>query len=178
MGKILLIEGMLLLLIAGLASAAEHDFGETKQLIDSRLGCDKLADKQLEAIGEYYMEQMHPGEQHEWMDEMMGGEGSERLRQMHIQMAKVLYCGAPGGMTGSGGMMGMMSVMMNGAGGNREGWQTPQTTMMQGIMGSGGYFGYWNFVNILYVVLLIGLIILVYLWIIKLWKEQERQRGK
>lgn len=63
----------MLLLSVGLVSAHEHNFGETKQLIDSGIGCDKLTDEQLESIGEYYMEQMHPGEAHELMDNMMGG---------------------------------------------------------------------------------------------------------
>ena len=35
---------------------------------------------------------MHPGESHEIMDKMMDGEGSEALRQVHINMARRLYC--------------------------------------------------------------------------------------
>src|SRR3989338_697642 len=82
----------MLLLGMSLVSAHKPDFGETKQLIDSGISCDKLTDEQLESIGDYYMEQMHPGEAHEMMDQMMGGEGSESLRQVHINMAKRLYC--------------------------------------------------------------------------------------
>lgn len=80
------------ILISSQALAEEHDFTETKQLIDSGISCNKLTDEQLEEIGNYYMEQMHPGEQHELMDKMMGGEGSESLRQMHIAIAKRVYC--------------------------------------------------------------------------------------
>ncbi len=158
----------MLLLSVSLVSAHEYNFNETKQLIDSGINCDKLTDEQLEAIGDYYMEQMHPGEAHEMMDQMMGGEGSESLRQMHINMAKRLYCNENvSGMMGSGGMMGMMN------------WQSPQTNMMQGMMGNWGYsFGYWDFINILYVILLIGLIVLVYLWIIKIWKNMQNKGGK
>ena len=146
-----------------LVFAHEHNFAETKQLIDSGIGCDKLTDEQLEAIGEYYMEQMHPGEAHEMMDKMMGGEGSESLKQMHIQMAKRLYCNEDiGGMMGGG----MMNMMMGG--GNMMG---------SGMMGNLGYnFGYWSFLNVLYAILLIGLIILVYLGIIKLWKDLFQKR--
>ena len=161
--SIIVIFSMLLLSVS-LVSAHEHNFAETKQLIDSGISCDKLIDEQLESIGEYYMEQMHPGEQHELMDKMMGGDGSDTLKQMHIQMAKRLYCNEDvGGMMGGG----MMNMMM---GGNMMG---------SGMMGNWGYsFGYWNFINVLYIILLIGLIILVYLWILKLWKNMQNKGGK
>ena len=164
MKNILLTVGIILLLSISIVSAHEHDFSETKQLIDSGVSCDKLTGEQLEAVGEYFMEQMHSGEAHELMDQMMGGEGSESLKQMHIQMAKRIYCNEDvSGMMGSGGMMGMMPMMMN--------------MMGSGMMGNWGYsFGYWNFINILYVILLIGLIILVYLWIIKLWRNSYAKK--
>lgn len=164
MTKILFfIMGIIFLLTINLVFAHEHNFAETKQLIDSGISCDKLANEQLEAIGEYYMEQMHPGEAHEIMDNMMGGEGSESLKQVHINMAKRLYCNDDiyvGYEMMSGGMMNMVM-----------GGQILQTNMMQGFMGNWGYFAYWNFLNVLYVILLIGLIILVYFWIAKLWRD-------
>ena len=169
-----------LIFVLGINLALAHgNFNETKILIDSGISCDKLADEQLEEIGDYYMEQMHPGESHELMDNMMGGEGSESLKQMHINMAKRLYCNEDvsmmsGGMMntmmgnnmmGSGGMMKMMGGnMMNNAG--------------YGMMGNYGYgLGYWSFINILYIILLIGLIILVYLWIAKLLKNTKNKKG-
>src|SRR3989344_1666488 len=152
----------MLLLGVSLVSAHEHDFDETKQLIDSGIDCDKLTDEQLESIGDYYMEQMHPGEAHEMMDQMMGGEGSESLRQVHINMAKRLYCNEDvGGMMG-GGMMNMM--------------------MGNNMMGSGmignypAYYGYNSFWNILWLIFLIGVIVLI-IWLIykftKKGKESE-----
>ena len=42
----------MLLVSVSLVSAHEHDFAETKQLIDSGISCDKLTDEQLEAMGE------------------------------------------------------------------------------------------------------------------------------
>lgn len=162
-------------------------FEEGKKLVESKISCDELSDDQFEAIGDYFMEQMHSGKAHEMMDQMMGGEGSERLRQMHVMMAKNLYCNEnAGSMMGSGGMMGMMNRMngggmmgadnmmssggmMNMMGGGMMG--APQTSMMQGRMGCfGGGFSSWNFFNVLYPILLVGLIVLVYLWIIKLWR--------
>jgi len=180
MKKIGLLVGMLLLSIS-IVFAAE-DFSETKKLIDSNISCDKLTDDQLEEMGDYYMEQMHPGEQHEMMDRMMGGEDSETVKQMHIQMAKSIYCGETNqgmvsmmnmmtnGMMGSGGMMGMMNYGSNGFG-------NMMTNKVGGMMGNYGSYGMmggygmnnsWSF---LYILLLIGLIILVYVLIIKLIRE-------
>lgn len=119
MQKTFLITGLVLLLNISLIFAHEHGFTKTKQLIDSGISCDKLTDEQLEAIGDYYMEQMHPGEQHEIMDEMMGGEGSNTLKQAHINMARRFYCNEGVGrmmdVTGFGGMMGMMGPMWGGS---------------------------------------------------------------
>ncbi len=144
----------ILLLGISLVSAQEHDFSETKQLIDSGISCDKFTDEQLEAIGDYYMEQMHPGDAHEIMDNMMGGEGSESLRQVHINMAKRLYCNdnlyIGYGMMGSGGMMGMMNMMGGG--------------MMGSYPASYAYsnYGYWN---ILWILLFVAVIFLI-VWIV------------
>jgi len=138
----------MLLLGMSLVSAHEHDFDETKQLIDSGISCDKLTDEQLESIGDYYMEQMHPGEAHEMMDQMMGGEGSESLKHVHINMAKRLYCNENVyigyGMMGSG-MMGNYPT----------------------------YYGYNNFWNILWLVFLIGVIALIVWLIYKFTKRGE-----
>jgi len=135
----------MLLLSVSLVFAHEHNFDETKQLIDSGISCDKLTDEQLESIGDYYMEQMHPGEAHELMDQMMGGEGSDSLKQVHIQMAKKLYCNEDVGGMMSGGMMNMVG---------------------SGMMGNyPTYYGYNNFWNILWLVSLIGVIALI-VWLI------------
>ncbi len=147
----------MLLLSVSLVSAHEHNFNETKQLIDSGISCDKLTDEQLEAMGDYYMEQMHPGEAHEMMDKMMGGEGSESLKQMHIQIAKRLYCNED-----AGGMMGgsMMNMMMG------------NNMMGSGMMGNyPSYYGYNSFWNILWLVFLIGVIVLIIWLIYKLTKK-------
>ncbi len=86
----------LLVLLTILPSVFAHtdaNVTEIEQIINQQIPCSQLTDEQLEAIGDYYMELMHPGQAHEIMDQMMGGEGSESLRQMHILMARRIYCG-------------------------------------------------------------------------------------
>ncbi|MBI2542270.1 hypothetical protein HYV80_06180 [Candidatus Woesearchaeota archaeon] len=166
---------LIFILSMSFAFADAENFAEAKKLIDSKIPCAQLAEGQLESIGDYLMEQAHPGEAHEVMDRVMGGEGSESLRLMHIAMAKRLYCndanaavdygmigygmmGAYGKGTNYGGMMNMM-------GGN----------FGYGMMGNYSY-GYWGFLNFLSIILVIGLVILVYMWILKLWKEMSRKQ--
>jgi hypothetical protein len=72
------------------------------------LSCDKISEEDLERLGDAVMEQQHPGEAHVQMDAMMGGEGSESLRSIHLSMGEsYLGCGERYG-TGmmGGGMMG------------------------------------------------------------------------
>src|SRR3989338_1357596 len=164
MKKILMLYSLIALLSIGIAfSHGEDELADARQIIENKVPCSEFTEDQLEHMGDYYMEQMHSGEAHELMDKMMGGEGSESLRQMHIAMAKRIYCDDTSGMANYG-MMGMMmgGGMMNMAGSNMMGY---------GMMGNFGYgSGYLSFVSLLYLILLIGLIILVYLWIFRLWK--------
>lgn len=161
---------LILIFSVSIAYADMEDFAEAKKLIDAKTQCSQLTEEQLEIIGDYLMEQMHPGEAHELMDNMMGGEGSESLRLMHIAMAKRLYCNDISSSVGYGMMgYGMMGTGLR-AGKNYGGMMN----MMGGNLGygmMGNSYGYWGFLNFLSLVLLIGLIILVYLWIAKLWKE-------
>src|SRR3989344_2898244 len=90
--KVILLYFLIFVLSVSMVFADAEDFTEAKKLIDAKTPCSKLTENQLEMIGDYLMEQMHPGEAHELMDRMMGGEGSESLRLIHIAMAKRLYC--------------------------------------------------------------------------------------
>jgi len=158
MKKIIFVMVVILLLSFGLAGAVtQQEINEAKKLIDSKADCKSLSNSQLEIMGEYYMEQMHPGESHELMHQMMGlKEGSEDEEQFHINMAKAIYCEEEN-VFGSGGMMGggMMSMMMGG-------------NIGYGMMDNNpfGYgYGYWSFWNIVWSLLWIGLIVLV-IWLI------------
>jgi hypothetical protein len=165
-GKIGMMMGVLLLLAAMVLAdgESEHDFTEAKQLIESKVSCADLSDEQLESMGDYYMEQMHPGEAHELMDEMHGGEGSASLKQMHINMAKRLYCKESISMGSSmmgGGMMG--GGMMGG--GTMMGYGT-------GMMST----GWWPLWQLLYLLIVVGILVLIILLIIKLWNSLQKKR--
>ncbi len=154
----------ILVAISGLAFAAE-DVSEGRQLVESKADCSQLSDGQLEAIGEYFMERMHPGAAHERMDAMMGGEGSASLRNAHIQMAQVMYCGRTDVPLTYGGMMGM-GMMGYGTTGSGYGYG------MMGNYDNRSVYG-WNVFEILLLVLLVGLIVLVYL---SIWNKTAKNR--
>ncbi len=154
----------LLLSLSFVSGITEQELSEAKSIIDSKVDCKSLSNSQLEIIGEYYMEQMHPGESHKLMHKMMGlEEGSEAEEQFHINIAKQMYCGESG-MMGSGGMMGMMPMMMNMMGGNMMSPQMRGNMMGGGMMNpfwqnNYGYYSTWNSVSSILSLVLFALII-------------------
>src|SRR3989344_4853704 len=119
--KILVLISMLILIATTIQISAinsddnhEEEIAKAKEIIKNKIQCDDLTLEQIEILGDYYMEQMHPGELHEIMDARMGGAGSEQLQQTHIAIAGTFYCGehtimGAGMMNtvmGRGGMMG------------------------------------------------------------------------
>ncbi len=137
---------------------ANENFTETKLLIDSNISCSELSNQQLEEMGDYYMEQIHPGEAHEIMHSMMGGEDSETVKAMHIAMAESAYCGKT-----NSGMMSMMNMMSGrqsvyGSGGMMS------MTYGNGMMGYGTGTAILGWVVYL---LVIALIIAAIYWLIK-----------
>lgn len=176
---------LIVILFSSIVYADQEDFAEAKKLIDAKTPCSKLTENQLEIIGDYYMEQMHPGEAHENMEKMMGGEGSESLRLMHIAMAKRVYCNDINSSINYGfnSMMGMNRIGMMGKLQDGNYGTKPQEINYGGMMNGGMFsygmkssYGYWSFYNFLTIVLFVGLIILVYLWIIKIWKDIFRKK--
>ena len=150
---------------AALAHADESETAEGKAIVEEGLSCDGLADGQLEAVGEYLMELMHPGESHELTHATMGiKEGTDYHEKFHINLAQSMYCGE----MPMAGMMGMMNWWNS---------NVPRYSWGGQMMGQQGYgaHAYWTLTTTLYVVLLIGIIGLVYFWFLKFWNGTRRK---
>ncbi|UCB47337.1 MAG: hypothetical protein JSV25_07995 [Spirochaetota bacterium] len=82
---------------------------------DDAIDPRKVSNKDLEELGEAVMSIMHPEpEQHEFMDRMMGGEGSESLRRAHIRMGYNYLTSLDGENNGWFGRRGMMGWKRSG----------------------------------------------------------------
>lgn len=165
---------LMILLMSGLLVSAhsEHEehssFEQAEAIINAKIPCENLSEDQLEMLGDYYMEQIHPGEAHGTMDDMMGGEGSENLKQMHINMGKMFYCGDNGATMSSG----MIDQMMG-----RSGIMGMTAGMMSPMGYSANGYGLMRiFSSFLYLIILIALMILIVLWILNQWNEFKRKR--
>lgn len=98
-----------------------------------KLDVSKISDDEWERLGDAVMELQHPGQAHEAMDRMMGGEGSETLRQMHINMGQAYLGFSTGnGYYGPGMMMG----------GGMMGYNNRNFNAPTGMMGFGSMMGY------------------------------------
>ena len=152
------------LIIASLnASLASEDvksvIAQAQEIISQRVSCEAISLNQLEILGDYYMEQMHSGELHEIMDERMGGEGSESLRQVHINMGRMFYCGQTNALSS-----GMMNTMMG-----------------RNMMGSyGNYYSInpiYNALNFfLSVLIIVALTLLIFYLIKKIGKKNGKRK--
>lgn len=107
---------------------------------------DKVSDDLLEKLGEAVMNVQHPDpKEHEFMDNMMGGEESESLKAMHKWMGynyikdgydvDSLYQGR--GMMDPWMHRGWRSMIMGGTGPYNRNWS--------GHMGYGFHWGFWLF---------------------------------
>lgn len=184
MKKILGFLSLLGLLVMSVTPAFAHlntsMMEKAEKLISSGVSCENLTDEQLEMIGEYYMEMMHPGRAHELMDQMMCGSDRNCESAMHIYMARMVYCGEYAGM----GMMsmGVMPMMYGGGSMMMQTAYYPDSSSafwngMHGwMMGSTSHF-YWGFAGILYLLLLAGLVVLVYLGIMRLWRNTNHENN-
>lgn len=138
------------------AHSDDHNFTGAKEIIAQETACSELTEDQLAEVGDYYMEQLHPGEMHDVMDEHMGGEGSESLRRAHLQIADEYYCSqfASSQVDQEGGRMPMM----------HNGW------VGTGWFGMGGWFGF-----LIGLTLLILLILAIIYLIQKITESKEQE---
>lgn len=159
---------------------AELNIGDTigqiqeAQQVDSleKINCDKITDEQLEKLGETFMAIIHPDpRQHELMDQMMGGEGSEPLKAAHIMMGS-RYLGCTSGMGMMGGQSDSMPMM---GGGMMDFWDDDGFESMGGGMmrdsmwgrdmgGMSSTWGFWMFYVmkfLIWALVIVGIIFLI-----------------
>ena len=139
------------------------------------INCNDISDDDFEILGNAYMEQIHPGQQHELMDQMMGGEGSVALRNTHILMGqRYLGCGL---VYSSGGMMGMMGPVMMGI---YSGGATRSNDGYYGsaMMGTYGFAGKslgtsWFWLNSFIMMILIWVILILIIAALIKWLKRK-----
>jgi len=142
------------------------------------LDLSKVSDDEWEHLGDAVMELQHPGSAHKVMDRMMGGEGSENLRQMHKNMGQT-YLGygnsnyGPGMMVG-GGMMNFYNDNTN------DYWKGGGDRMMSNF-GSSPMSFYGRGFGFIAMLLFWGLIIFgvagLLKWIISQWKVSTKEKS-
>lgn len=127
----------------------------------AEVDCSKVSDEQFEKLGDAYMGVMLPNEQqHEAMDNMMGGEGSASLRQAHINMGRS-YLGCWSSYNSGPVYM----PMMGGFGGMMNGGNYFSPNGMMGGYGSGwnmmgGYYGGFGWLHLITMILVWSLLVL------------------
>jgi uncharacterized membrane protein len=133
--------------------------------------CDSVTDEQFEELGDAVMQAMvGDDEQHELMDNMMGGEGSESLQSMHIGMGQ-RYLACAQGQFGTMGMMGGMMSMMGGGLRGSERFMTGSSYSPWGMMS-----GNWGAGMLLFWIVVIVGIGLFIAWLAR--NQNAGSRGK
>lgn len=150
-----------------IAATSMEDFSEAKIIIQQKTPYNQLNNSQFEKLGDYFMELM-AGSNHEYMDQMMGGEGSASLTQVHINMGRRFYQEyldtgqiQQGRMMGYG-MMGGYPVTYNSEDVNNIG--------NYGMMGNSfGYMMYPGYGNYFWGLGLTGLLFIIAVIVLAVW---------
>ncbi len=90
MNKVITIAILILIISAFAVYAQAEDFSTAKQIIADKVQYAQMTDVQFELVGDYFMDLM-TSSRHSAMDTMMGGDGSESLKQFHIALGKNNY---------------------------------------------------------------------------------------
>ena len=120
-----LISLLIIIAISTMAMADSEEFAEAERLIEEGRICEELTREELESIGHYYHEMIYPDEEHNTSAELLGGEGSKKLRETHYNMGEWFYCSEQGRAMIDAQQLGPLSV---------EQWKTIVTTISTLIM--------------------------------------------
>jgi len=145
------------------SNVLENIYSSQNVTTQAEVDCSKITDSQFEKLGDAYMGVMLPNEQqHEAMDNMMGGEGSVSLKQAHINMGRSYlgcwsdYSSGPVymPMMGGSGMMSGNNPYNNFYGQNNV---MGHWSMMSGYYGSLGWI-HWITMILVWSLLVLGII--------------------
>ena len=150
---------------------------------EGQINCKEINEDMWEELGDAVMNEMvGDDQQHEAMDAMMGGDGSESLRAMHIRMGQQsLGCGDG---TGTGllhsGSLGQMGGMMGGSGGmmgsfssGMGNWLGGRGSVLGNLFGGAGMMGLGGLGAVLFwTVFIVGAVLLVK------WLANNRQNNE
>ena len=134
-----------------------EDIYSSQNVSDSQnIDCSRVTNDQFNELGDAYMGVMIPDkEQHEAMDNMMGGEGSESLRRAHINMGRS-YLGCWSDYSSGPVFMSMMSNSTQGGLMGNFGWGS---NMMGGY---GFYTGFgWITMILFWTLLVLGMLAII-----------------
>lgn len=125
----------------------------------SDISCDAVTDNQFDELGDAVMQaKIGDDEAHEVMDNMMGGEGSESLRSMHIAMGQ-RYLGCAQSQSDSMGMIPLRQGFAGHGGTDRRGGDG---FMMSNFYGPWGMAGMGGIGMLLFwVIVIVGIVLLV-----------------
>jgi hypothetical protein len=180
--KILISLAALLLITPAVFAAEDHAAlptpAEAKAQIEAAHGglidCETVTDAEFELVGEAWMESIHPDDEHEFMDAMMGGEGSASLLAAHIRMGQN-YLGCNSNNSFGGMMGGFGSGMMGGSWDSDRGWMHAGYGVRG--MGSGWPVGGFLLGGLLHLIFWIAFIALS-TWIVKIVWQSGRSSHK
>lgn len=144
--------------------AAMRDIFKAQNISDqSNVDCSKVTDGEFEKLGDAYMGLMLTNqEQHDAMEKVMGGEGSDSLRQAHVNMGRSYlgcwsnYSGAPAMMSMMGGYGFNQGSAMGNYYGNGSGMMGSGFGPGWNLMGGYHWFG-WLTMALIWVLLVLGI---------------------
>jgi len=148
---------LFLLSISFVVAHKEDTLAQGEAIVQAKTSCDALSDEQLEAVGEWYMEQMHPGALHDAMHTAMGlEEGTDEEEKFHMLLAQRMYCGDTNAYYGMMGGYGMMGYGMMGM-----------------MYGNWGWFFLWFLWILLFIIIFAAVFALVF-WLV--WKSLNKKK--
>ncbi|MDP2933814.1 MAG: hypothetical protein Q8N81_06850 [bacterium] len=139
----------------------------------NQIDCGKVTDDQFEKLGDAYMGYVHPGQEYNYMEQMMGGEGSDTLRQAHINMGRA-YLGCWSGYNSAPIMMPMMGsfgMMFSPSSNSTSGWGMMGRSFGSGWNMMGGYYGGYAWFGWITMILVWTLLILGIAAVVKWLKK-------